>query len=78
MRMLAAFLMLVLLPAIAVAEDVTPKEQAACKSDAIKYCAAALKLCPGVLCKPVVGVCMIAHRDKLTPQCQAVLKAHGA
>jgi hypothetical protein len=78
MRVFAAILMLVALPMIAAAEDVTPKEQAACKADAIKYCATALKLCPGVLCKPVVGVCMIAHRDKLKPQCRMVLRAHGA
>ncbi len=71
MRFSSSFLVLAALSLTGPALAQTASERAACQADFEKYC-------PGVA--PGGGriiECLAQHMDKLTAECQAVVKAHA-
>jgi hypothetical protein len=57
--------------AAATAEAATKQEQAACRSDAMKYCSDAIG-------KPTeMNVCLVKNKQSLSDACRKVVEAHG-
>ena len=57
--------------AAATAEAATKQEQAACRSDAMKYCSDAIG-------KPTdMSACLVKNKQSLSDACRKVVEAHG-
>lgn len=57
--------------AAATAEAATQQEQAACRSDAMKYCSSAIGK-PGQM-----SACLEENKQSLSDACRKVVEAHG-
>ncbi len=60
-------------PSIALAQQGTPEEQAACRPDVRKFCHS-VKESDG---SQAFLQCLQEHREKLSQKCHAVLDSHG-
>jgi hypothetical protein len=55
----------------------TPEERSACYDDAVRLCLTFSDLLHPSQIRARIFVCMLAHRQELSPQCAAVFKSHG-